>query len=355
MPNRRRTRWAGCLAAGALALAGPASAQAPNPASFGPAPRDAEGRFLNLAGELPRAGIGVVLPFQLRRIASSIAGRPGAPQRVANDGAFLRENARHSVPTATWIGHSTLLVQMGGTSFLTDPIWSPTASPVSWLGPRRFTPPGLELEALPPIDFVLISHSHYDHLDLPTLIRVARKDPDARFLVPLGNAGLLREAGLEHVEEFDWGQGTRVGRAEVTCVPSQHWSQRSLSDARRSLWCAWVVRSPERTFYFMGDSGWYPGFADVGRVFGPIDLAAVAIGAYQPTALMRPHHVDPEEAVRAGRALAARRLVAMHFGTFDLSDEPLDEPPARFRAAAAAAGYAESDAWVLRIGETRDF
>ena len=115
------------------------------------------------------------------------------------------------------------------------------------------------------------------------------------------------------------------------------------------------MRSPERTFYFMGDSGWYPGFEDVGRAFGPIDLAAVAIGAYQPTALMRPHHVDPEEAVRAGRALAARRLVAMHFGTFDLSDEPLDEPPERFRAAAAAAGYAESDAWVLRVGETRDF
>jgi N-acyl-phosphatidylethanolamine-hydrolysing phospholipase D len=353
MPDRRRTSWAGCLAAGALALAGASSAQAPAP--FGPAPRDAEGRFLNLAGEIQRAGPRVTLPFQLRRIRTSIAGRPGAPPRVANDGAFLRENARHSVPTATWIGHSTLLVQLAGVSFLTDPIWSPTASPISWLGPRRWSEPGLELDALPPVDFVLLSHSHYDHLDLPTLVRIARRGRDTRFLVPLGNAALLREAGIERVEEFDWGQGTRVGGVEVTCVPSQHWSQRGLFDARRSLWCAWVVLAAERRFYFMGDSGWYPGFADVGRVFGPFDLAAVPIGAYQPEAMMRPHHVDPEEAVRAGQDLGARRLVAMHFGTFDLSDEPLDEPPARFRAAAAKAGYDDAHAWVLRIGETRDF
>jgi len=354
MPGVPSTSWAGWLAAAVLAAAGAASAQ--GPALFGPAPRDASGRFLNLAGEIPRAGPGVTLPFGLRRIASSLSGgRLGAPERVANDGAFLRENARHSVPTATWIGHSTLLVQMGGQSFLTDPIWSPTASPISWLGPRRWVEPGLELDALPPLDFVLISHSHYDHLDLPTLVRLAQRGRETRFLVPLGNAGLLRDAGIERVEEFDWGQDTRVGGLEVTCVPSQHWSQRGPFDARRSLWCAWVVLAPERRFYFMGDSGWYPGFADIGRVFGPFDLAAVPIGAYQPVAMMRPHHLDPEQAVQAGLALGAHRLVAIHFGTFDLSDEPLDEPPLRFRAAASKAGYAEAASWVLRIGETRDF
>jgi N-acyl-phosphatidylethanolamine-hydrolysing phospholipase D len=342
------------LLAGLLLLAA-AAPVAGEPRVFGPAPRDAEGRFLNLAGEIERAGPGVTFPFLLRRVGRSIAGRPGAPERVANDGVFLRENAEHSVPTLTWVGHATLLVQMGGRSFLTDPIWSPTASPVSWLGPRRYVAPGLDLEALPAIDFVLISHSHYDHLDLDTLERLAERDAGTRFLVPLGNAALLREAGIERVEEFDWGEGTRVGDVEITCVPSQHWSQRGLSDARRALWCAWVAAAPERRFYFMGDSGWFPGFADVGRAFGPFDLAAVAIGAYQPTAMMRPHHVDPEEAVQAGRALGARRLVAMHWGTFDLSDEPLDEPPRRFRAAAAAAGYDEQSAWVLRIGETRGF
>jgi N-acyl-phosphatidylethanolamine-hydrolysing phospholipase D len=333
---------------------GEAAAEAAAP-SFGPAPRDADGRFLNLAGELPRAGAGVLLPFQLRRIAGAFGGRPGAPERVANDGAFLRENARHSVPTATWVNHATLLVQMGGRSFLTDPIWSRTASPISWLGPRRFVEPGLAFEALPPIDFVLVSHSHYDHLDLDTLERLARRDAGTRFLVPLGNAALLRGAGIENVEELDWGGSARVGDVEATCVPSQHWSQRGLLDARRTLWCAWVVVAPERRFYFMGDSGFFAGFEEVGRVLGPFDLAAVPIGAYEPAAMMRPHHVDPEEAVRAGRLLRARRLVAIHFGSFDLSDEPLDEPPRRFRAAAAAEGYTEADAWVLRIGETRDF
>jgi len=353
MPGVRGTIWAGGLAVAWLAAAG--AAQAQGPALFGPAPRDASGRFLNLAGEIPGAGPGVTLPFQLRRIASSIAGRPGAPEHIANDGAFLRENARHSVPTATWIGHATLLVQMGATSFLTDPIWSPTASPISWLGPRRWVAPGLELDALPPLDFVLVSHSHYDHLDLPTLVRLAQRDRNTRFLVPLGNAALLRDAGIERVEEFDWGQGTRVAGLEVTCVPSQHWSQRGLFDARRTLWCAWVVLAPERRFFFAGDSGWYPGFADVGRAFGPFDLAAVPIGAYQPAAMMRPHHLDPEEAVQAGLALRARRLVAIHFGTFDLSDEPLEEPPLRFRAAASKAGYDAAATWVLRIGETRAF
>jgi N-acyl-phosphatidylethanolamine-hydrolysing phospholipase D len=353
MPGLRGTSWATGLAAAWLAAAGAAPAQGPAP--FGPAPRDATGRFLNLAGEIPSAGPGVTLPFQLRRIASSIAGRPGAPQRIANDGAFLRENARHSVSTATWIGHATLLVQMGGLSFLTDPIWSPTASPISWLGPRRWVAPGLDLDALPPLDFVLVSHSHYDHLDLPTLVRLAQRDRDTRFLVPLGNAALLRAAGVERVEEFDWGQGTRVAGVEIRCVPSQHWSQRGLFDARRTLWCAWVVLAADRRFFFTGDSGWHTGFADVGRAFGPFDLAAVPIGAYQPAAMMRPHHLDPEEAVQAGLALRARRLVAMHFGTFDLSDEPLDEPPPRFRVAAARAGYSEADAWILQIGETRDF
>jgi N-acyl-phosphatidylethanolamine-hydrolysing phospholipase D len=347
-----RRVWTGSLTGALLAVAGGAAGEV---FPLGPASRDPDGRFLNQVGEIPGPGPAVTLPFGLRRIASTIVGRAGAPARVANDGAFLRENARHSVPTATWIGHATLLVQMGSRTFLTDPIWSRTASPVSWLGPRRYVEPGLELERLPPIDFVVISHSHYDHLDLPTLERLAKRGDGTRFLVPLGTGALLRRAGIEPVEELDWGQSVRVGEVEVTCVPSQHWSQRGPFDARRTLWCAWVVLAPERRFYFMGDSGFYPGFAEVGRAFGPFDLASVPIGAYQPREMMRPHHVDPEEAVEAGRLLRARRLVAVHFGTFELSDEPLDEPPRRFHAAAARAGYAREAVWVLRIGETREF
>jgi N-acyl-phosphatidylethanolamine-hydrolysing phospholipase D len=319
------------------------------------APRDAAGRFANLAGPIDRAGVGVTLPFGLRRFWASLAGRDGAPPVVANDGAFLRENARHSVPTVTWVGHATLLVQMGGVTLLTDPTWSRTASPVSWLGPRRYVEPGLALESLPPVDVVLISHNHFDHLDLPTLERLARRGAGTRFLVPLGNGELLRSRGIEAVDELDWGEARTLSGVEILCTPAQHWSRRGLRDERRALWSSWVVTAPDRRFYFGGDTGYFSGFAAIGAARGPFDLAAVPIGAYEPAAMMRPFHLDPEEAVRAGRDLGARRVLGIHFGTFDLSDEPLDEPPRRFRAAAEAAGYPASDAWILAIGETRSF
>ena len=343
---------AGALCAASALLAAGAAAGEPG---FGPAPRDAEGRFLNLAGPLPGAVAAVVLPFQARRIWANFAGREGAAPRVANDGRFLRENARQSEPTVTWIGHATLLVQLGGLGFLTDPIWSERASPLSWLGPARLQPPGLALEDLPPVAFVVVSHNHYDHLDLPTLRRLARRDPATRFLVPLGNGALLREAGIAGVEELDWGEVRRFGEVAVHCLPAQHWSARGPGDARLALWASWAVVAPERRFYFSGDTGFFEAFARMGRRLGPFDLAALAIGAYRPEAMMRPLHLDPEEAVRAGRELRAERLLGIHFGTFDLADEPLDEPPRRFRAAGAEAGYPADRVWVLDVGETRAF
>ncbi len=319
---------------------------------FGPALRDPDGRFENLGGVIRHGD--PPFGFGFRRLWVAMAGRDGAPERILNDGAFLRENAKHSVPTVTWVGHATLLVQMGGTTFLTDPTWSDTASPI-WLGPRRFVDPGIDMDALPPIDFVLISHNHYDHLDLDTLEALAERGHGTRFLVPLGNGALLRSRGIEGVEEFDWGDSRSLGDVEIFCLPTQHWSRRGLRDERRALWSSWAVLSPRRRFYFGGDSGMFPGFRDIGEKLGPFDLAAVPIGAYEPVAMMRPYHLDPEEAVQAGRDLDARHLLGMHFATFDLSDEPLDEPPRRFRAAAEAAGYGPDDAWILRIGETRDF
>jgi N-acyl-phosphatidylethanolamine-hydrolysing phospholipase D len=352
--RRRRARLA--LAPLALALfAGAAAAERPAPPLFAGAQRDADGRFLNRAGPIAEADLDVRLPFFLRRTWSSFTGRAGAPERIANDGAFLRENAGHSVPTVTWVGHATVLVQMGHASFLTDPIWNDRASPVSWAGPPRFVPPGLALDALPPIDFVLISHDHYDHLDLETLAALAARSPATRFLVPLGNGALLREAGIVNVTELDWGGVETLKSVTVHCLPSQHWSRRGANDMRLRLWAAWAVVGPERRVYFAGDAGYSRDFADAGAALGPFDLAVVPIGAYQPVAMMRPWHLDPEEAVQAGRDLRARQLLPIHFGTFDLSDEPLDEPPRRFRAAAEAAGFAGEDARVLRIGETRGF
>jgi N-acyl-phosphatidylethanolamine-hydrolysing phospholipase D len=346
----RRLVVAAVTLAALLALPQPSRAGA-----LGPAPRDAEGRFTNGAGALSKGSFGVRFPFFLRRVAGAFRGRPGAPERVVNDGAFLRENARHSVPTVTWVGHATLLVQMDHVSFLTDPIWSETASPVSFLGPRRFVAPGLALDDLPPIDFVVVSHNHYDHLDLPSLVELAERDPETRFFVPLANAELLRENGITNVEELDWGETRRHGDVVVHCLPSQHWSQRGVGDQRRSLWSSWAVTGPQRRFYFAGDTGYFEGFARIGAAHGPFDLAAVPIGAYEPAAMMKASHLDPEEAVQATLDLGARQALAIHYGTFDLSDEPLAEPPRRFRAAAEASSLGSAGAWVLRIGETREF
>jgi N-acyl-phosphatidylethanolamine-hydrolysing phospholipase D len=323
--------------------------------ALGPAPRAEDGRFENSAGPLGHGSFGVRFPFFLRRIAGVFSERPGAPVRLENDGAFLRENAQHSTPIITWVGHATLLVQMDHVSFLTDPTWSDTASPVSFAGPQRFVEPGLAIEDLPPIDFVVVSHNHYDHLDLASLVALAERDSDTRFFVPLGNEELLRDEGIARVEALDWGESREHEGVTIHCLPAQHWSQRGVSDRQKALWSSWAVTGPERRFYFAGDTGYFDGFSRIAEVLGPFDLAAVPIGAYRPVEMMKHAHLNPEEAVRAALDLRARRAIAMHFGTFDLSDEPLDEPPRRFREAAAKTELGERGAWVLRIGEMREF
>ena len=297
------------------------------------------------------APLSVTLPFFARRVAASIAGRAdadSAPPRLANDGTFVRENALGSVPTVTWIGHSTLLVQMGHVTFLTDPTWSRTASPVA-VGPRRFVDPGVAFEDLPKIDFALVSHNHYDHMDLATLERLAEKG--TQIFVPLGNAAILE--GIAGVTELDWWEEQRFDGVSIHCVPARHWSRRGVADVNRSLWSGWVVVADDRRFYFAGDTGTFAGFAEIGRRLGPFDLAAMPIGAYEPRAMMAPSHINPEEAIGALAGLAAKRSVAIHYGTFDLSDEPIDDPPRRFLAASAAAGRGPDRDWVLAVGETR--
>lgn len=354
MANRPTTS----LVAGLMLVIATQSAGEPTGAvSFGPANRSEDGLFRNAVGELAHASFSVHFPFFLRRIAGTFRSRPGAPEIAANDGAWLRENAHHSVPTVTWVGHSTLLVQMDHVTFLTDPAWSKTASPFASIGPRRFVPPGIALDDLPPIDFVVVSHNHYDHLDLTTLAALAERDGNTRFFVPLGNARLLVEKGVPDavVEELDWGEMREYADVVVHCLPAQHWSRRGLTDENKALWASWAVTGPERRFYFAGDTGYFEGFARIAAIFGRFDLAAVPIGAYLPVAMMKETHLNPEEAVQAALDLRAKRALAMHFGTFDLSDEPLDEPPHRFRAAAIETRLGTDGAWVLKIGETRAF
>jgi N-acyl-phosphatidylethanolamine-hydrolysing phospholipase D len=311
-----------------------------------------DGGFRNVA-ELDLPGADVTVPFFLRKIWTTLVGREGAPQVVPNDGAFLRTNARHSVPTVTWIGHSTLLVQMDGVTFLTDPIWSERASPFAFAGPKRVVPPGIAFDALPPIDFAVVSHSHYDHTDVPTLVRLARTG--ARIFVPLRLGSVLREAGIAEVEELDWWESRTVRGVTIHCTPAQHWSARSLTDRNRTLWSGWAVVGATRRFYYAGDTGYFAGFADIGARLGPFGLAAVPIGAYEPAAMMRAHHLNPEEAVRAALDVGAERAIGVHYGTFDLTDEPLDEPPRRFHAAAQIEEIPADRIWTPSIGAVRDW
>jgi N-acyl-phosphatidylethanolamine-hydrolysing phospholipase D len=336
------------LAAGALALAIASGAGA---GELGPAPRDAAGRFQNQDGPRQQAPARVTLPFFARRVLGFWRDAAGAPPRVADP---IGELAHHSVATVTWAGHATVLLRHDGVRYLTDPAWSERAGPFGRLGARRFVPPAFALAELPPIDFVLISHNHYDHLDLPSLVALQRLQPSVRFFVPLGNGTLLRDEGLRGVTELDWGEAARVGSVAIHCLPSKHWSQRGAFDQNRALWSSWAVVGPVRRVFFAGDTGAFPGFGTIGRRLGPFDLAALPIGAYEPASMMRPVHLNPEEAVDAARALGARRTLGIHWGTFDLTDEPVGEPPARFLREAAEQ-LEDDEAWVFRIGETREF
>jgi L-ascorbate metabolism protein UlaG (beta-lactamase superfamily) len=270
--------------------------------------------------------------------------------RAANDGAALRANVTD--PTVTWIGHATVLVQLQGNNLLTDPHWGERASPVSWAGPKRLQPPGLAFESLPPIHVELVSHDHYDHLDLGTVRRLAASH-DPVFVVPLGLKGWLEERGISRVVELDWWGVYEHRGLRIVCTPAQHFSQRSLWDSNTRLWASWAMLGADRRFYFSGDTGYFDAFREIGGRLGPFDLTAMAIGAYMPPSIMRSIHLTPEQAVQAHEDLRGKTLVGIHWGTFDLAEEPLEEPPARMLAEASRRGLPAERAWILKLGETR--
>jgi N-acyl-phosphatidylethanolamine-hydrolysing phospholipase D len=287
-----------------------------------------------------------MLPFLARRARLSLRTRPGAAPLVPFDRSALA--AENSV---TWVGHASLLLRMDGVTFLTDPIYSRRCSPLPFAGPARLSPPGVPFAELPRVQFVVLSHDHYDHTDRATIRRLARDG--VRFFVPTGMGALVRSFGAR-ADELGWWDSVDAGGVRLHCVPAQHFSGRGLFDRNRRLWAGWVVQGPTRRFYFAGDTGYFAGFREIGERLGPFDLAAVPIGAYLPREIMGHVHVTPEEGLQAGVDARAERILAMHFGTFDLADEPLDEPPRRFLAEARARGVAEQ-AWVLNVGESRCF
>ncbi len=285
--------------------------------------------------------------------------RRAIPFRVARRRSFhLGPNV--AIDSVTWIGHSTVLLQLGAMNILTDPMWSERASPFRRIGPRRLMTPGIKFDSLPPIDVVLLSHNHYDHLDAVTVRRIAQRFPDAEWLCPIGLASLLRTFGVRRVAERDWWQTVDRPAFSATCAPAQHFSARGLRDRNKTLWCSWTIEAGDARVYFSGDTALHPEFQTIGTRLGPFDLVMLPIGAYEPRWFMRRVHCNPEDALAAYTALtsgsdATPPCVALHWGTFRLTDEPVEEPPARFAERWREAGLADAANWTLAHGETRRF
>lgn len=303
-------------------------------------PRHFDGRrFLNPDGQRPQGWFGF---FRWK-----LTSRPEVSPRSVSD-------VKQSIPPkrveggalkVTMVNHATLLLQQWGVNILTDPIWSERASPVSWAGPHRRRAPGIAFENLPPIDLVLISHDHYDHLDLPTLRRLAALR-SAAFVAPAGNRRILSSPGIAPLHVLDWGESFHALDCTIHSVPAVHFSGRRLFDRNHSLWCGYVIESHGRCIYFAGDTAFGNHFAQIRERWGAPQVALLPIGAYEPRWFMSPVHMAPDEAVKGHEMLDARTSIAIHHGTFQLADEAVDTPKKELLA------LAPSSFIVLNNGES---
>ena len=312
-----------------------------------------DGTHFHNPGGAQVAGLGAVLRWSLTRrrtpwprSVEDPAYPPPAPTVTPGHAAL------------TFIGHSTFLVRLplpgGGVfSVLTDPVFSDRCSPSQLAGPRRVRAPGLALDALPRVDAVLVSHNHYDHMDLASLRALYRRF-GAPVITTLGNAAPLADAGVPGATELDWWQATQAGPAAVTATPACHFSARGVLDRNRTLWAGFMVRTGDGQVLFAGDSGMGPHWRTIQERLGPPGVALLPIGAYAPRHIMRPVHMNPAEAVQARADLGAPRAVGMHFGTFQLTDEGIGDPVRDLAAARAAAGLLPDAFDVLGCGETRE-
>ncbi|MEA2766783.1 MAG: hypothetical protein QOK07_3187 [Gemmatimonadaceae bacterium] len=297
---------------------------------------------------------------------SLIERRRNPPRPDPDPTVFTRAAPSYVVPraapdlfTITWIGHTSFLIQIGGLNVLTDPIWSERASPVRFAGPRRWVPPAVDFDALPPIDAVILSHDHYDHLDSATVSRLAKRYPATTWYAPLGVGAFLRRRGAREVIQSDWWDESTFGGLRLTCVPAQHFSGRTLGKRNTTLWCGWALRTRTHSLFFAGDTALHPDFGAIAKRCGPFGVAILPIGAYEPRWFMGSVHMNPEDCINAVDQLETGQngttlvMAAAHWGTFKLTDEPMDEPPTRMREQWHVAGRDADNLWVMRHGETR--
>ena len=254
----------------------------------------------------------------------------------------------------TWLGHASFLITTSGVTILTDPFLSKHASPVSWAGPRRIVNLPIPISKLPSIDIVIISHNHYDHLDDKTVSELKNKN-EINVVVPLGLKSFFTERGYSKVTELDWGQSISVAGIDITAEPIVHDSARSTLDHNETLWASWVIESLQKRILFIGDTGYSKTiFNYIGDKYDSFDFAILPIGAYEPRELLWMSHVTPEEAVSIGIDVRAKTLISSHWGTISsLSDEPMFEPPGRFKKAGHDGGFSDEDLWIMKVGETR--
>ncbi len=257
-----------------------------------------------------------------------------------------------NISLLTWGGHSTFLFQKDNFNILIDPHFSLRASPFSFIGPKRYMPSSFNKNNLPQIDVVAISHNHYDHLDLRSLKQIYEKSPKAIFLVPLGDKKLLVNNGIKNVKEFDWWEQFEFKNIKFSFTPVQHWSKRTFSDRNKSLWGGWWIESQNFKFLHLGDTGYTKDFIDIKNKLGKPDLVAIPIGAYKPRDIMKNSHLNPEEALKTFIDLEAKTAVAMHWGTFVLSQEPVDEPTNSIKKKLSEFNLKENNFIILKHGES---
>lgn len=252
---------------------------------------------------------------------------------------------------ATFVNHSTFLFQINGLNILTDPVWSDRASPYQWIGPKRMRPPGIAFDELPNIDLVLLTHNHYDHLDIATVHRL-HEEFDPKFIVPLGVERFLHEEGIQDTAHLDWwDKFSFQDELSLTAVPARHFSGRGLFDRNKTLWCGYVLHTPLGNIYYAGDTAYGKFLKEIGNKLGPMNTSFIPIGAYKPRWFMEPIHISPEKAVQAHKDVQSQSSVAMHFGTFPMADDGMYEPVETLRRELELRDIQQEEFKVLKEGE----
>ncbi|KAJ2867974.1 Protein-lysine N-methyltransferase efm4 [Coemansia erecta] len=302
---------------------------------------------------------------ELTKPAAASVKEGKAPEVVSLDHQLIAKP--ETALQMTWLGHASLLVQLDGATILCDPILSQRCSPSQMMGPKRYTKAPCTVQELPHIDIVVLSHNHYDHLDWNTLTALVERHPDIKVFAPLGNRQILQSIGFKDITIADWWDEFSVPingtELKLACTPAQHMTARGMFDRMATLWSSWVFQGATAKFFFSGDTAYSakydnptnaecPVFKQIGSVYGPFDLAAIAIGAYGPEEMFGGMHANPEQAVRIHEDIGSRKSIGIHWGTFILTNEPVDEPPRRLCAEVKASGHGADDFSVLKIGQT---